>query len=61
MIEWGESHAEWSGDVNDRKSTTGIYFKLSGRDAALSWGVIKQATVAFPSSEAEYQRMAVAV
>ena len=33
----GESDADWSGDVNDRKSTTGYYFKLNGRGAALSW------------------------
>ena len=57
----GESDADWSGDVNDRKSTTGYYFKLNGRGAALSWGVKKQATVALFSSEAEYQGMAAAV
>ena len=56
-----ESDSDWSGDVNDRKSTTGYYFKLNGRNAALSWGVRKQATVALPSSEAEYQVMAAAV
>ena len=53
----GESDAEWSGNVNDRKLTTCYYFKLNGRDAALK----KQATVALPSSEAEYQGMAAAV
>ena len=57
----GESDADSSGDVNDRKSTTGYYFKLNGRGAALSWGVKKQATVALSSSEAEYQGMAAAV
>ena len=57
----GESDADWSGDVNDIKSTTGYYFKLNGRGAALSWGVKKQATVALSSSEAEYQGMAAAV
>ena len=57
----GESDADWSGDVNDRKSTTGYYFKLNGRGAALSRGVKKQATVALSSSEAEYQGMAAAV
>ena len=31
----GESDADWSGDVKNRKSTTGYYFKLSGRGAAL--------------------------
>ena len=50
----GESDADWFGDVKDRKSTTGYYFKLNGRGAALSWGVKKQATVALFSSEAEY-------
>ena len=57
----GESDADWSGDVNNGKSTTGYYFKLNGRGAALSWCVKKQATVAFSSSEAEYQGMAAAV
>ena len=57
----GESDADWFGEVNDRKSTTGYYFKLNGRGAALSWGVKKQATVALFSSEAEYQGMAAAV
>ena len=32
----GESDADWSGDVNDRKSTTGYYFKVNGRAAAFS-------------------------
>ena len=57
----GESDADWSGDVNDRKSRTGYYFKLNGCGAALSWGVKKQATVALSSTEAEYQGMAAAV
>ena len=57
----GESDADWSGDVNERKSTTRYYFKLNGRGAALSWGVRKQAAVALSSSEAEYQGMAAAV
>ena len=55
-----ESDADWTGDVNDRKSTTGFYFKLNGRGAAFSWGV-KKATVALSSSEAEYHGMAAAV
>ena len=53
----GESDADWSGDVNERKSTKGYYFKLNGRGAVLSWGVEKQAKVALSSSEAEYQGM----
>ena len=54
----GKSDADWSGDVNDRKSTTGYYFQLNGRGTALSLGVKKQGTVALSSSEAEYQSMA---
>ena len=57
----GEIDADLSGDVNDRKSTTGYYLKLNGRGAALSWGYKKQATVALSSSEAEYQGLAAAV
>ena len=57
----GKSDADRSGDVNDRKSTTGYSFKLNGRGAALSGGVRKQAIVALSSSEAEYQGMAAAV
>ena len=57
----GESNTDCSGDVNDRKSTTGYYFKFNERGAALSWGVRKQATVVLSSSEAEYQGMATAV
>ena len=56
-----EIDADWSCDVNERKSTTGYYFKLNGRGAALSWGVKKQAEVALSSSEAKYQGMAAAV
>ena len=56
-----ESEADWSGDVNDRKSTTCYQINLSGHGEALSWGVKKQATVALSSSEAEYQSMAAAV
>ena len=57
----GESDADWSADLNDRKSMTGYYFKHNGRGAALSWGVKKQATVALSSSDAEYQDMTAAV
>ena len=49
-----ESDTDRYGDVNDRKSTTGYYFKLNRRGAAIRWGVKKQATVALSSSEAEF-------
>ena len=57
----GERDADWSEWLNDLKSTTGYYFKLNGRGAALSWGVKKQAKIALSSSEAEYQGTAAAV
>ena len=57
----GDANADWSGDLDDRKSTTGYYFKFQGNGAAISWGVKKQSTVALSSTEAEYQAMAAAV
>ncbi len=38
--------ADWSGDPDDRKSTTGYYFKFQGTGGTISWEVKKQATVA---------------
>ena len=38
----GERHADWSCDVNCRKSTTGYFFKLNRSGAALSFSVTKQ-------------------
>ena len=55
-----ESDSDWSGELNDRKSMTGYYFMLNGRGTALSRGDKQQATVALPSSEAEYHGMAAA-
>ena len=57
----GESDADWSGVVNDRKTTKDYYLKLKGRGAALSRVLKRQATVALSSAEAEYQGMAAAV
>ncbi|XP_046858516.1 secreted RxLR effector protein 161-like [Xenia sp. Carnegie-2017] len=47
----GDSDADWSGDLNDRKSTTGYYFKFEGNGGAISWEVKKQATVALSSTK----------
>ena len=57
----GDVDADRSGDLDDRKSTTGYYFKFQGNGAAISWGVKKQSTVALSSTEAEHQAMAAAV
>ena len=48
----GDSGADWSGDLNDRKSTAGYYFKFEGSGGAISWEVKKQATVALSTAEA---------
>ena len=57
----GETDADWSGDVNDRKSTTGYYFKLGNSGGAVSLRVKEQATVSLSSCEGEYQGLAAAV
>lgn len=48
----GYSDADWGGDTEDRKSTTGYIFLLCG--APVSWASKKQATIALSSTEAEY-------
>ena len=57
----GDSGADWSGDLNDLKSTAGYYFKFEGGGGAISWEVKKQATVALSTAKAWYQAMAAAV
>jgi len=44
--------ADWGSDVNDRKSTLGYVFTLSG--GAISWSSKKQSAVALSSTEAKY-------
>ena len=51
----GFSDADWAGDVNDRKSTSGYLFKISG--APVSWRSKKQACVALSTAEAEYMAL----
>lgn len=48
----GYSDADWAGDQDDRWSTTGNIFLLSG--GAVSWLSKKQATVALSAAQAEY-------
>jgi hypothetical protein len=48
----GYSDADWAGDTNKRKSTSGFVFLLGG--GAVSWGSKKQACVALSTTEAEY-------
>ena len=48
----GYSDADWGGDMDDRRSTTGNVFLLAG--GAVSWLSKKQTVVALSTSEAEY-------
>ena len=48
----GYTDSDWAGDLDDRKSTSGFVFKLSG--AAVTWSSRKQSLVAQSSTEAEY-------
>lgn len=47
----GWSDADWAGDVEDRRSTTGYLFTLAG--APVAWKSKKQPTVALSSCESE--------
>lgn len=48
----GYCDADWAGDVQTRKSTTGYLFMLS--DCCVTWNCRRQPTVALSSTEAEY-------
>jgi len=48
----GYSDADWAGCLDDRHSTTGNVFLLSG--GAVSWASKRQPVVALSTSEAEY-------
>ncbi len=52
----GYSDADWGGDIDTRKSTSGYVYKLAG--AAISWKSKKQASVAISTAEAEYMALA---
>lgn len=48
----GYTDADWQGDLDDRKSTSGYLLTLAG--GAISWSSKKQDSVALSSMEAEY-------
>lgn len=54
----GYSDADWAGDHNDRRSTTGYIFKLA--ECPISWSSKKQQTVALSTTEAEYMALSAA-
>nr|P0CV72.1 RecName: Full=Secreted RxLR effector protein 161; Flags: Precursor [Plasmopara viticola] len=51
----GYSDADWAGDVESRRSTSGYLFKLNG--GCVSWRSKKQRTVALSSTEDEYMAL----
>jgi hypothetical protein len=51
--------ADWAGDTEDRKSTTGVIIKLNG--CPIIWLSKKQSTVALSTAEAEYIAIATAL
>ena len=52
----GFSDVDWAGDHDDRKSTSGSVFMMSG--AAISWKSKKQICVALSTAKAEYTALA---
>ena len=52
----GYSDADWAGDIEDRKSTSGYFFQLGS--GAVSWSSRRQSCVALSTAEAEYMALA---
>ena len=55
----GYSDTDWASDLDNRHSTTGNVFLMSG--GAVSWLSHKQATVALSTAEAEYIALSSAI
>ena len=51
----GYSDADWAGDTESRRSTSGYAFMMNG--GCISWRSKKQRTVALSSTEAEYMAL----
>ena len=51
----GYSDADWGGDDNDYKSTTGYLFQIGG--TAVTWKSKKQSCVALSTAESEYMAL----
>ena len=57
---FGYCDADWAGDNDDRRSTTGYCFFLNENSAAISWASRKQPTVSLSTAEAEYMAVGAA-
>jgi hypothetical protein len=55
----GYCDADWAGDVDDRKSTTGYVIKIN--DCLINWVSKKQSTVSLSSAEAEYMSISATI
>jgi hypothetical protein len=55
----GYSDSNWAGDLDDRRSTTGMIIKIG--ESVIAWKSKKQPTVALSSTEAEYMAATEAV
>ena len=55
----GYSDADWAGDIESRRSTSGYVFMLNS--GCISWRSKKQRTVALSSTEAEYMALSEAI
>lgn len=55
----GFCDADWAGDLDKRRSTTGYVFQSQG--GAISWATRRQPTIALSSTEAEFMSMVAAI
>ena len=55
----GYSDADWAGDKDDRRSTSGYVFQIG--NAAISWRSKKQSCVALSTAESEYMALSSAI
>jgi hypothetical protein len=56
QITLGYADADWGGDLDTRRSTTGYVFRVYG--GVVAWKSRQQPTVALPTTEAEYMASA---